>query len=190
MAEITRCTWATTDADLQKYHDEEWGVPLHDEHKLFEAIVLDGAQAGLSWSTILKRREGYRRAFKNFDPAIVAKFNETKMQKLLTDTSTIRNKAKIRSAVMNARATLALYDSGTTLDELLWSFVDGKPKQNNRRTHKNLPAVTPASTALSKELQRRGFTFVGPTIIYALMQAAGLVNDHLIACFRYAEVQI
>jgi DNA-3-methyladenine glycosylase I len=168
------------------YHDEEWGVPSHDERHLFEMLVLEGAQAGLSWSTILRKREGYRKAFAGFEVAKVARFGPRDIERLMGDAGIVRNRLKIESAIANARATLEL----ESLDELLWSFVDGKPLQNRFRRLTDIPAETAESKAMSKELKRRGFRFVGPTVCYAFMQACGLVNDHTVDCFRYREVSI
>jgi DNA-3-methyladenine glycosylase I len=180
-----RCAWVPAgDALYTAYHDEEWGVPSHDERHLFELLVLEGAQAGLSWSTILRKREGYRRAFAGFDVERVARFGPKDVERLLADASIVRNRAKIESAVGNARAVV---DSGG-LDELLWSFVGGSPLVNRWRTTAEIPAETAESKAMSRELKRRGFRFVGPTICYALMQSAGLVNDHTVDCFRYAAL--
>jgi DNA-3-methyladenine glycosylase I len=166
------------------YHDEEWGVPSHDEQHLFEMLVLEGAQAGLSWSTILRKREGYRRAFSGWDVTKVARFGPKDVERLLSDAGIVRNRLKIESAIANARATLEV----GTLGELLWSFVGGEPKQNRFKTLAEIPAETPESKAMSKELKKRGFRFVGPTVCYAFMQACGLVNDHTTDCFRYSEV--
>ena len=168
------------------YHDEEWGVPSHDEQQLFEMLMLEGAQAGLSWSTILRKREGYRKAFAGFEVAKVARFGPRDIERLMGDAGIVRNRLKIESAIANARATLEL----ESLDELLWSFVDGKPLQNRFRRLTDIPAETAESKAMSKELKRRGFRFVGPTVCYAFMQACGLVNDHTVDCFRYREVSI
>ena len=180
-----RCGWARAGDPLYvAYHDEEWGVPSHDERHLFEMLVLEGAQAGLSWSTILRKREGYRRAFAGFDPARVARFGPPDVERLIADPGIVRNRLKVESAIANARATL---EAGG-LDELLWSVVDGEPIVNRWRSLGEIPAETAESRALSKELKRRGFRFVGPTICYALMQACGLVNDHVVGCFRYREV--
>jgi DNA-3-methyladenine glycosylase I len=167
------------------YHDEEWGVPSHDERHLFEMLVLEGAQAGLSWSTILKKREGYRRAFAGWDVAKVARFGAKDVERLMSDAGIVRNRLKVESAIANAVAILELEES---LDELLWSYVDGSPRRNRFKTLAELPAETAESTAMSKELKRRGFRFVGPTVCYAFMQACGLVNDHTTDCFRYGEV--
>jgi DNA-3-methyladenine glycosylase I len=166
------------------YHDEEWGVPSHDERHLFEMLALEGAQAGLAWSTILRKREGYRRAFSGWDVAKVARFGPEDVERLMNDAGIVRNRLKIESAIANARAVLEL----GSLDELLWSFVDGRPRQNRFEKLAEIPAETPESKAMSKELKRRGFRFVGPTVCYAFMQACGLVNDHTTDCFRYGEV--
>jgi DNA-3-methyladenine glycosylase I len=167
------------------YHDDEWGVPLHGERELFELLTLEGAQAGLSWSTILKKRQGYRAAFEGFDPERVARFSKRDVERLLADPGIVRNRLKVESTVNNARAVLEL-EGG--FDELLWSFVGGSPKVNRWRKLSELPAETDESKAMSKELKKRGFRFVGPTVCYAFMQAAGLVNDHTVDCFRYAEL--
>ena len=176
------------DARYVAYHDDEWGVPSRDPRHLFELLVLEGAQAGLSWSTILRKREGYRRAFAGFDPAQVARFDDRDVSRLLGDAEIVRNRLKIESAIENARATLAVQDEEGSLADLLWSFVGGEPKVSAWRTLSEIPAETAESRAMSKELKRRGFRFVGPTICYALMQAAGLVNDHVVGCFRYEEL--
>jgi DNA-3-methyladenine glycosylase I len=184
-----RCEWVPLGDPLYvAYHDDEWGVPLRDEHRLFELVTLEGAQAGLSWSTILRKREGYRRLFAGFDPEAVARFTEADVERLLADPAIVRNRLKVESAVANARATLALYEEGTTLADVLWSSVGGEPLRNAWETLGEIPAETPESKALSRELKRRGFRFVGPTVLYALMQAAGLVNDHVTSCFRYDQV--
>jgi DNA-3-methyladenine glycosylase I len=183
---MRRCAWVPESDPLYvAYHDEEWGTPSHDERHLFELLVLEGAQAGLSWSTILRKREGYRRAFAGFDVARVAQFGPLEVERLLGDSAIVRNRLKIESAIANARATI---EAGG-LDELLWSFVGGAPIVKRWRTLAQIPAETAESKAMSRELKRRGFRFVGPTICYALMQACGLVNDHTTDCFRYAEVQ-
>jgi DNA-3-methyladenine glycosylase I len=173
---------------MVRYHDLEWGVPLHDDRALFELLTLEGAQAGLSWDTILKRREGYRRAFAGFDLDRIAAYGEADVERLLQDTGIIRNRAKVNATIGNARATLALQGAGTTLDAHVWGFVGGETKVNRFRQLADLPAQTAESQALSKDLQRRDFRFVGPTICYAFMQAAGLVNDHALDCYRYAEL--
>lgn len=185
-----RCAWGDgPDPDYRAYHDREWGVPVRGERHLFELLVLEGAQAGLSWSTILRKRDGYRRAFAGFDPALVAAFGETDVSRLLSDAGIVRNEAKIRAAIGNARATLELQAAGTSLVERLWSFVGGRPIVNRFRSAAEVPAETATSLAMSRDLRARGFRFVGPTICYALMQSAGLVNDHEVRCFRWAEVQ-
>ncbi len=181
---LSRCAWVTEDPLYIAYHDEEWGVPKHDDRLLFEMLTLEGAQAGLSWLTILKRREGYRAAFDNFEPLRVAAYDEARVQALLQDTRIIRNQAKIRSTVQNARAFCEVQAQFGTFAAYLWGFVDGKPIVNHFRTHAELPTRTPISDALSKDLKRRGFTFVGSTMCYALMQSCGLVNDHLVTCFK------
>jgi DNA-3-methyladenine glycosylase I len=182
---VTRCAWVPDGEPLYAaYHDEEWGVPSHDERHLFEMLVLEGAQAGLSWATILRKREGYRQAFAGFDAGAVARFGSRDVERLLGDAGIVRNRAKIESAIANARAVVAL----DGLDELLWTFVGGAPIQNRFRTLAELPAETAESKAMSKELKRRGFRFVGPTTCYAFMQAVGMVNDHTVDCFRHDEV--
>jgi DNA-3-methyladenine glycosylase I len=184
-----RCAWAPLDDPRYlAYHDEEWGVPVHDEQHLFEMLTLEGAQAGLSWRTILYKREGYRHAFAGFDPAAVARFTPARIERLLADPSIVRNRLKVESTVANARAMIALADSGSTLDELVWSFVGGSPTINRWREMGEIPAETPESKAMSKDLKRRGFRFVGPTVCYAFMQATGLVNDHVTTCYRHREV--
>jgi DNA-3-methyladenine glycosylase I len=188
ITEENRCPWCLGDAVYTRYHDEEWGVPLHDSGKLFEALILDGAQAGLSWITILKRREGYRAAFDGFDPEKIAHYGEGDIVRLLGDSRIIRNRLKIESAIKNARGVLAMRDEGLSLADFFWNFVDGQPIVNHFKTPAEIPAATPLSERVSKELKRRGFSFVGPTIIYAMMQASGLVNDHLTGCFRHREV--
>jgi DNA-3-methyladenine glycosylase I len=183
-----RCSWAESD-DMREYHDGEWGVPVHDDSKLFEFVTLEGAQAGLSWLTILRRRSGYQSAFMDFDPARVARFTEKKVDRLLNDEGIIRHRGKIESTISNARAILAIQKSGQTLDQLLWSFVGGAPLQHNWKKEPSIAASTPDAARMSKELKKLGFRFVGPTTCYALMQATGLVNDHDPKCFRYAEVR-
>ena len=185
-----RCQWGDgPDPEYRAYHDLEWGVPVRDERHLFELLILEGAQAGLSWSTILRKRPGYRRAFGGFDPAVVAAFGEEDTARLLADAGIVRNRAKVAASIGNARATLALHEAGTTLGDHLWSFVDGRPIVNRFESLGEIPAETDVSRAMSRDLLRRGFKFVGPTICYALMQSAGLVNDHETTCFRWAEVQ-
>jgi DNA-3-methyladenine glycosylase I len=184
-----RCGWAPLDDPLYlAYHDEEWGVLSHDERHLFEMLCLEGAQAGLSWATILRKRDGYRRAFAGFDPERVARFDRRSVERLLRDPGIVRNRAKIEAAVANARAVLDLRADGGGLDAFLWSFVDGRPVANRWRALSDIPDVTPASTAMSRELKRRGFRFVGPTTCYAFMQAVGMVNDHEVSCFRHGQV--
>jgi DNA-3-methyladenine glycosylase I len=183
-----RCFWAEGDPLLVSYHDQEWGVPLRDDRRWYEKLLLDGAQAGLSWLTILRKREGYRRAFAGFDPAAVARFGERDVARLMKDPGIVRNQAKIRSAIRNARAFLALAEAEGSFDAWVWRFVGGKPLAGRSRGRADLPARTPLSDALSKELERRGFSFVGSTIVYAFMQAAGLVNDHTLGCFRRPQV--
>jgi DNA-3-methyladenine glycosylase I len=187
--EIIRCKWVGADPIYVSYHDTEWGVPEHDDQRLFEKIILDGAQAGLSWITILKRREGYRKAFDQFDPEKISRYSDTKIEKLMQDVSIIRNRAKINAAKGNAIAYLALKEEGKTLDEFLWQFVNGKALQHGRDAKSNLPAATKESEAMSKALRARGFKFVGPTICYAFMQAIGMVNDHTVDCFRHKDLK-
>jgi DNA-3-methyladenine glycosylase I len=182
-----RCGWCISDPDYIRYHDEEWGVPVHDDRKLFEFLVLEGAQAGLSWLTILKRREGYRKAFCDFKVDEVAKLGEKDIQRLLKDPSIIRNQAKIRSTITNAQAFIRIQEEFRSFDAYSWQFVDGKSIVNRRRNLRDIPATTKESDAFSKDLKRRGFKFVGSTIMYAHMQAVGMVNDHVVTCFRYKE---
>ena len=182
-----RCAWARNPLAVA-YHDEEWGVPLHDEHRLFEFLVLEGAQAGLSWDTILKKRERYREVYRGFDPAVVAAFDEAKQQELLADPGIVRNKLKVASARRNARVVLELQREHGSLDAYLWSFVGGAPIQNRWRSMKELPVSTAEAEAMSKALKKAGMNFVGPTICYAFMQATGMVNDHAVDCFRHAEL--
>ena len=183
-----RCTWAEGGNELYiQYHDREWGVPVHEDRKQFEFLILEGAQAGLSWSTVLNKREGYRKAFAVFDPVKVARFSEKKIETLIQDPSIIRNRLKITSAVSNARAFLAIQKEYGSFDTYIWAFVGGKPLQNRWNAMADVPATSPESEALSKDLKQRGLKFVGSTIMYAHLQAAGLVNDHLISCFRYRE---
>jgi DNA-3-methyladenine glycosylase I len=187
--EPIRCAWVPpADPLYVAYHDEEWGTPSHDDRHLFELLVLEGAQAGLSWSTILNKREGYRRAFAGFDVQQVARFGARDVERLLGDTGIVRNRLKIESAIANARATLAVREAAGSLDAYLWGFVGGSPRQNAWRSLGEVPSETPESKALSKDLKRRGFRFVGPTVCYAFMQAVGLVNDHVVDCFRYEQV--
>lgn len=188
--EIHRCAWAASANPLmQEYHDCEWGLPVHDECKHFEFLILEGAQAGLSWKTILERREGYRKAYDGFDPAKVAAFGEKEIEKMLLNPAIIRNRLKITSSIENARLFLEIQKEFGTFDHYVWQFVGGKPIQNQWKNFKEVPAETEEAKVLSKDLMKRGFRFVGPTIIYAHMQAIGMVNDHTIDCFRYKQVQ-
>jgi len=181
---LVRCHWAKYEPNLS-YHDEEWGVPVHDEKKWFEFLILEGAQAGLSWETILRKRARYREVFDGFDPEKVARYDKKKVKELLRDPGIIRNRLKIDAAIGNAQAFLKVQQEFRSFDGYIWRFVDGQPRQNAWKTHKRVPAKTAQSDALSKDLQKRGFRFVGSTICYALMQATGMVNDHLVSCFRY-----
>lgn len=187
MAGKTRCGWAKGELDIL-YHDTEWGVPVHDDRLLFEFLTLEGAQAGLSWSTILKKREGYRKAFANFEVAKVAKFTEKQAAALLENPDIVRNRLKVSSTISNAQAFLAVQKEFGSFDAYIWRFVDGKPVVNHRASLKELPARTDVSDAMSKDLKKRGFRFVGTTICYAMMQAIGMVNDHTVDCFRHREV--
>ncbi len=187
MSDVIRCPWPTHDLYI-KYHDEEWGVPVHDDRLWFEHILLDGAQAGLSWSTILKKRENYREAFDNFEPERIARYDVRRIEKLLANPGIVRNRLKVESAVTNARAFLKVQEEIGSFDRFIWPFVGNQPRQNRWRKMKDVPTRTPESDALSKDLIRRGFKFVGTTICYAFMQAAGMVNDHLVDCFRHEEV--
>ena len=187
---VVRCAWGVEGDPLYRaYHDEEWGRPSRDERHLFEMLVLEGAQAGLSWSTILRKREGYRRAFAGFDPAVVAGFGEDDVARLLADPGIVRNRLKVESAIANARAVLALRDAGGSLVDLLWGFVGGAPLDRRPANLGELPAETAESRAMSRELKRRGFRFVGPTVCYAFMQATGLVNDHVVGCAAGEEIR-
>lgn len=186
--ELSRCGWCGSDPLYVSYHDEEWGVPLRDPRRLFEMLILEGAQAGLSWSTILKKRVSYREAFAGFDPEAIARFNAKDEARLLADPGIVRNRLKVSATIGNARAYLQLLDEGERFEDFLWSFVGNQPVQNLWRTLKEVPAQTDASKAMSKALARRGFRFVGPTITYAFMQATGMVNDHLVDCFRHRPV--
>ena len=188
MTELTRCAWPGNDPLMVAYHDQEWGVPLHDDRKLFEFLLLDGAQAGLSWQTILHKREGYRRAFDNFSPRRIAQYGDTEVARLLADAGIVRNRRKIAAAIGNAQACLRVVEAEGSFASFIWSFVGGATLDYRRSTMDEIPATSPESEAMSKELRRRGFRFVGPTICYAFMQAAGLVNDHVTACFRHAQV--
>jgi DNA-3-methyladenine glycosylase I len=186
-SKITRCRWAASEINIP-YHDEEWGVPVHNDHTWFEFLTLEGAQAGLSWDTVLKKRARYRQVFANFDPEKVSCFDAKKVRALLNDPGIIRNRLKIAATISNARAFLQVQREFGSFDAYIWRFVDGQPKQNAWKTHKKLPARTAESDALSKDLQKRGFRFIGSTICYALMQATGLVNDHMVGCFRYSHL--
>ena len=183
-----RCSWPKSELDIA-YHDAEWGVPVHDDRVLFELLTLEGAQAGLSWSTILNKRENYRRAFDRFDPERVARFTSKRVERLLADAGIVRHRGKIESTISNAKAFLDVQREFGSFDRYAWQFVDGTPRVNQRRTLRGIPARTPESDALSKDLKRRGFRFVGSTICYAFMQAVGMVNDHTTECFRYAELR-
>jgi DNA-3-methyladenine glycosylase I len=187
ITEHIRCPWAQGD-QYAEYHDTEWGVPVHDDRRLFEFLILEGAQAGLSWSTILKKRENYREAFDQFDPTVVARYSKKKQVALLGNPGIVRNRLKIESTIANATAFLAVQGEFGSFDEFIWGFVSGSPFQNARKSMKEVPARTPESDAMSKELKKRGFRFVGSTICYAFMQAVGMVNDHLVECFRHAEL--
>jgi DNA-3-methyladenine glycosylase I len=185
--DLVRCQWASNEFNIP-YHDEEWGVPVHEENTWFEFLILEGAQAGLSWDTILRKRKRYREVFDGFDPEKVARYDKRKVRVLLRDPGIIRNKLKINATIENARAFIKVQEEVGSFDAYIWRFVGGRPKQNAWKTHKRVPAMSAESDALSKDLQKRGFRFVGSTICYALMQATGLVNDHLISCFRYREL--
>ena len=187
---MKRCAWAGSDPLYVTYHDEEWGVPAHDDRHLFEMLILEGAQAGLSWITILRKREAYRKAFAGFDPAKVAKFDARKIERLMQDEGIVRNRLKIEGAVRNARAFLDVRREFGSFDRYIWQFTGGVSKQNARKSMKDVPPTTPESDAMSKDLKKRGFTFVGSTICYAFMQATGMVNDHTVDCFRYRSVRL
>ncbi len=186
---MTKCKWALNSTNEEHYHDTEWGVPVHDDRLLFEFLVLEGAQAGLSWSTILNKREGYRTAFDNFDVEKVAGYENNKIAELLTNQAIVRNKLKINSAVTNARAFIKVQEEFGSFDRYIWGFVDGKPLQNNWQQHNELPASTHLSDLISRDLKKRGFKFVGSVIVYAHMQATGMVNDHTVDCFRYQQIK-
>jgi len=188
LATKKRCSWSGTDPLYVAYHDEEWGVPAHDDRVLFEFLVLEGAQAGLSWSTILRKRDAYRRDFDGFDPRKVARYDKRKVAALLADAGIVRNRAKIESAIKNAKAFLGVQEEFGSFDAYQWRFVDGRPVQNRPRSVREIPPRSPQSDAMSKDLKARGFSFVGSTIIYAHMQAVGMVNDHVVDCFRHREV--
>lgn len=183
-----RCDWAGPDPDYIRYHDTQWGVPVHDDNTLFEFIVLEGAQAGLSWLTILKKREHYRKVFDNFNPDIIARYDDKKIARLLADPGIIRNRKKIQSAIANARAFLNIIEKFGTFDAYIWEQVDGKPVKNAWQTVHEIPAETPVSRKISRNLKQNGFTFMGPVICYAFMQATGMVNDHIVSCFRYNQI--
>ncbi len=187
--DVIRCAWAGTDPLYRRYHDREWGVPVHNDRKLFEFLVLEGAQAGLSWITILRKRAAYRRAFHGFDYNQVARYTERDVRRLLGDAGIVRNQLKIRSAIRNAKAFLEVRREFGTFDRYMWGFVGGAPVRNRRRSMKDLPARTEVSDAMSADLKARGFNFVGSTIMYAHMQAVGMVNDHAVSCFRYRELR-
>ncbi|HXT40098.1 MAG TPA: DNA-3-methyladenine glycosylase I [Candidatus Angelobacter sp.] len=186
---MNRCAWARNELSI-RYHDEEWGVPVHDDRTLFEFLILEGAQAGLSWDTILKKRDHYRKVFDHFDVKRVARYDARKVKQLLADPGIVRNRLKIAAAIQNAKAFLAVQKEFGSFDAYLWRFVGGKAKQNERRSLKEVPARTPESDALSKDLLKRGFKFVGSTICYAMMQAVGMVNDHTVDCFRYKQIRM
>ena len=183
-----RCPWCGDDPLYQAYHDDEWGVPVHDDRRWFEFLLLEGAQAGLAWITILRKREGYRRAFAGFDPERVARFDQQQIDQLLTNPGIVRNRLKVASAVSNARAFLAVQEQYGSFDDYIWGWVDGQPIVNHFQQMAEVPAFTPLAESLSKDLKKRGFRFVGPTIVYALMQATGMVNDHLVGCYRWTEL--
>jgi len=185
---LTRCAWPLSSDLMIAYHDTEWGVPVHDDRKLFEFMVLDAFQAGLSWSTILNKRESFRRAFDDFDPEIIARYTDKKVVRLLTDPGIVRNRQKVAATVSNAKAFLDIQSEHGSFDSFIWQFVDGKPRQNRWRSLKQLPAKTKQSDTMSAALKQLGFKFVGSTICYAFMQAAGMVNDHVVSCFRYREL--
>ncbi len=184
MPNVTRCGWARSELSIP-YHDTEWGVPLHDEHGLFEFLILEGAQAGLSWETILRKRDNYREAFDGFDPERVARYTPKKLERLMANPGIVRNRLKVESAVSNARAFLDVQREVGSFDAYIWRFVDGKPRVNNVKSMRDVPVSTPQSDAMSKDLRKRGFRFVGTTICYAFMQATGMVNDHAVDCFRF-----
>jgi DNA-3-methyladenine glycosylase I len=187
-ASVVRCPWAKNVLNIP-YHDEEWGVPLHDDVKLFELLILEGAQAGLSWDTVLQKRARYREVFDGFDPKKIARYDKKKVRQLLADPGIIRNRLKIDSTISNARSFLKIQEEFGTFDAYIWQFVGGQPKQNARKSHKQVPARTAESDAISKDLKKRGFRFVGSTICYAFMQATGMVNDHLVSCFRHKDLR-
>lgn len=188
MSDVNRCSWAGTDPLYVAYHDREWGVPVLEDRRLFEFLVLEGMQAGLSWLTILRKREQFRRAFDGFDPAKVARYGPVEVQRLLKDEGIIRNRQKIQAAIANARAFLKVQEEFGTFSRYMWDFVEGKPIVNRWKSEADIPARTPLSEAMSRDLKQRGFRFVGPTICYAHMQAVGMVNDHVVSCFRHGEI--
>lgn len=187
-AKLTRCTWCGDDPVYQRYHDDEWGVPLYDDKKLFEFLILEGAQAGLSWITVLRKREGYRAAFDNFDPEKIANYSQAKIERLMANEGIIRNRLKIESSISNAQAYLKITEGGTRFSDYIWQFTDGHVIQNRFQSLKDIPAETDISRKMSTQLKKDGFRFVGPTICYAFMQATGMVNDHVIDCHRYQEL--
>ena len=189
MTELRRCGWAEVNDLMREYHDREWGVPVHDDRKLFEYMVLDGFQAGLSWATILNKRDNFRRAFDDFDPTRIARYTKRKVEKLMADAGIVRNRQKIESGIGNAKAFLELQREYGSFDAFIWQFVSGAPRQNRWRTMKQIPATSPVSDRMSKDLKSRGFRFVGSSICYAFMQAAGLVNDHVVTCFRHDPIR-
>ena len=189
MTTLNRCAWADSDLLYQRYHDTEWGIPAHDDRHLFEMLVLEGAQAGLAWITVLRKREGYREAFDDFDPAAVVRYDRRRVARLLENKNIVRNRLKVESAVTNARAFLQVCDEHGSFDAYIWGFVGGQPTQNRWKRLDTIPAETRESKAMSTDLKRRGFKFVGPTICYAFMQATGMVNDHLVDCFRYEPLR-
>ena len=186
---MNRCEWASRNELDQSYHDNEWGVPIHDDRRLFEFLVLEGAQAGLSWSTILRKREGYRKAFHNFDARKISRYSEKDVSRLLVNSDIIRNRLKINAAITNAKLFLHVREQFGSFDRYIWQFFNGRPIQNSREKISDIPSSTPESEAMSKDLRKRGFKFVGATICYAFMQAVGMVNDHVVGCFRYKEIK-
>lgn len=186
---VSKCTWALSSSSEEKYHDLEWGVPVHDDRLLFEFLILEGAQAGLSWSTILNKREGYRKAFDHFDAEKIAQYNDGKIQQLINNPGIVRNKLKINAAITNAKAFLILQQQHGSFDHYIWQFVNAKPIQNHWQQHSQIPVSTIESEQMSKDLKQKGFKFVGPTICYAYMQAVGMVNDHTLACFRHQQIK-
>ena len=188
MSDKKRCDWTGSDPKMVKYHDEEWGVPVHEDNELFEFLILEGAQAGLSWSSILNRREGYQKAFINFDVIKVAQYSESDYEHLLLNPGIIRNKLKIKSTISNAKQFIQVQEEFGSFNQYIWGFIDHQPIQNQFKSLSEIPALTDISTIISKDLKKRGFSFVGPTIIYAFMQSTGMVNDHLMDCYRYPEI--